>query len=116
MGQYIRANQNGPFVQAREYLEQYYQLPQQKEAIKIWTDTDAAEHRMPMITPTTEESAEMAKILNDINALVGEWTLKFIIGIEPISKFDEYIAQAKALNVERAIEIKQFALERYESR
>jgi putative aldouronate transport system substrate-binding protein len=116
MGQYIRANQNGPFVQAREYIEQYYQLPQQKKALEVWMDTDAAKYKIPMITPTTEESEEMAKIMNDINTLVDEWTNKFIMGVEPLSKFDEYIAQAKSMNIERAIEIQQSALERYASR
>ncbi|MBW7462021.1 ABC transporter substrate-binding protein, partial [Paenibacillus sepulcri] len=41
LAMYNRASYFGPFVQDVRYLEQYYVLPEQKEATRIWSDTDA---------------------------------------------------------------------------
>ena len=39
--------------------------------------------------------------------------VKFITGVEPIEKFDEYIEKLKKMNVDRYIEIQQSAYDRY---
>ena len=39
--------------------------------------------------------------------------LKFIVGAEPLSGFDGYVAQIKAMGMERAIELTQAAYDRY---
>jgi putative aldouronate transport system substrate-binding protein len=71
---------------------------------------------MPPILHTSEESTELAKITNDLTTYVDEMMLKFITGQEPLSKFDEYMERLRALEVERAISIKQAALDRYNNR
>jgi putative aldouronate transport system substrate-binding protein len=47
---------------------------------------------------------------------MNEMTLKFIMGQEPISNFDNYVAQIKQMGIDSAIKIKQDALERFNKR
>ncbi|WP_274653753.1 extracellular solute-binding protein [Paenibacillus humicola] len=116
MSMYIRGNYNGPFIQDKRYIEQYLALPTQRDAVKTWQKTDEDKHQLPPVTPTPEESTEFAKIMNDVNTLVDEMTLKIILGVEPVSSFDSYVAKMKSLKIDRALEIQTAALERYNNR
>lgn len=116
MSLYIRGNSGGPFVQDKRYIEQYLALPEQQEAIKIWSQTDIDKYGLPLVTPTAEEASELAKIMNDVNTLVDEMALKIILGNEPLDAYDGYMEKLKTLDIDRAIEIQQAALERYNKR
>lgn len=116
MGAYIRGNYNGPFVQDLRYVEQYYALDAQKEAADIWGDTNAKKHLLPAITPTTEESKEFAAIMNEIKTYRDEMTLKFMLGTADLSEFDTYVENMKSMGLDRALEIQNSALERYQAR
>lgn len=113
---YIRGNYNGPFVQDKRYLEQYYLVDEQKQAFRTWMQTDAAKYKVPPITPTTDESREYATIMNEINTYREEMVLKFVFGIESLDKFDEYVKTMNNMGLERAVEIQNAALERYNAR
>lgn len=115
MSKYSRANVSGPFVQDKGYLEQYYELPQQKEAVSIWSD-HSKQQLLPLITPTDEESAEAAKLMNDISTHVQEMKFKFIMGITPVEEYDKYIDQLKKMKVDRVLELKQNAYDRFNKR
>jgi len=116
MSLYIRGNTTGPFVLDKRVIEQYLNLPEQQEAVAIWKGTDMAKHQLPPVTPTPEESAEYAKIMADVNTLVDEMTLKIILGAEPLDAFESYVEKLKSVKLDRAIEIKKAALDRYMSR
>lgn len=116
MGLYIRGNYNGPFVQDKRYIEQYLALQTQRDAVSTWQKTDVDKHQLPPITPTPEESTEFAKIMNDINTLVDEMTLKIILGAEPVDSFDTYVGKMKSLKIDRALAIEKAALDRYNKR
>lgn len=113
---YARATYGGAFIQRREYSEQYNQLPAQKEALKIWPMHDAAKYLMPPVTATPEESSEFAVIMNDVRTYVEEFTMKVLLGVESVENFDKYYEQLKKMGIERAIEIQQAALDRYNKR
>lgn len=115
LAMYNRASWSGPFIQAKEYAEQYNNLPQQKQAIEQWAK-GSNERLMPLVTPTQEESSEFASIMNDINTYREEMINKFIMGEEPLSKFDDFVKTIEGMGIERAIEIQQAALERYNNR
>ncbi|MNR68766.1 hypothetical protein D3C85_1935300 [compost metagenome] len=51
-----------------------------------------------------------------MNTLVDEMTLKIILGNEPVDNFEKYVDKMKSLNLSRAIEIQQAALDRYNKR
>ncbi|HEY8500477.1 MAG TPA: extracellular solute-binding protein, partial [Clostridia bacterium] len=107
---------DGPFIQRKEYIEQFMQLPQQLEALKLLSQADPYPNKYPPATTTPEESQELAKIESDLNTYVDEMKLKFIIGTEPLSSFDTFIEEIKAMNVDRAIELRQAAVDRYNKR
>jgi putative aldouronate transport system substrate-binding protein len=50
MSRYFRGNFNGPFLQDVRYLEQYYEIQVQKDALKTWLEP-SDERQMPLVTP-----------------------------------------------------------------
>lgn len=116
MSAYIRGNNNGPFVQDLRYLGQYYALDSQKASVETWGATNADAHMLPPITPTSDESKEVSSIMNEITTYRDEMALKFILGAESLDKFDEYVKNVENMGLNRALEIENAALERYNSR
>ncbi len=110
---YTRAAVSGPFVQDPRYLEQYYELPELKEAINLWAQTDYGKYQYPTVSATSEEAAELARIMNNVNTYADEMEAKFITGALPISDFDKYVKQIKDFGIDRAIAIKQAGYDRY---
>lgn len=102
--------------QDSRYWQQMMALPQQFEAGQMLAKTGDISIYPPPITPTAEESRELASILAEINTYRDEMCVKFIVGDEPLSKFDAYIAQIKKLGIDRAIAIQQAALDRFAKR
>lgn len=113
---YIRAANEGPFVQDVRYIEQYYSLPQQQAALDVWSQNDHEKHTMPQITLTQDETNEYSKIMSDITTFRDESVVAFILGSKPLSEFDAYVQQIKDLNIDRAIEIQQAAYDRFQNR
>jgi len=113
---YSRGVYPGPYFSEKRFLELYYVYQEQKDALGIWTDNDMKKHLMPPVSPTPEESSEYARIINEVNSFVDEFTLKAIMGTEDLSNFDQYIKQLEKLNIKRALEIQQAALDRYNNR
>ncbi|GBF74406.1 ABC transporter substrate-binding protein [Paenibacillus sp. 598K] len=112
---YTRGSYQGPFVQDIRYLEQYYSYPEQLDAIQAW-QTQSEENKLPPVTPSQEENAEFAAIMSDVNTLAQQMLEKIILGVDPISEFDNYVAKIKSSKIDRAIAIQQAALDRYNSR
>lgn len=112
LGQYARSMTTGAFIQDRRYMEQYGALPQQKNAIEVWSDSDAAEHVLPPLAPPAEESKELANIYNELSTFVNEYTIKFVTGSASFDDWDMYIEQIKKFNVDRALEIYQKAYDK----
>ncbi|MCI5556793.1 extracellular solute-binding protein [bacterium] len=116
MSGYIRGNYNGPFVQDVRYAQQYYTMDCQKKAQATWTVPEASEHVLPPITPSSGESEEFSAIMNEINTYRDEMTLKFILGTESLDNFDKFVDTMNQMNLKRAIEIENSALDRYNAR
>lgn len=113
---YIRATYNGPFVQDGNYIDQYYALDSQKDAVIIWSSTNAKAHIVPPITATVEESSELSRLMNEINTYRDGNTLKFMLGTRSLDEWDAYVNEIKGMNIERALEIQNAALDRYNAR
>jgi putative aldouronate transport system substrate-binding protein len=115
MSRYIRGNSSGPFVQDARYIEQYYELQAQKDALKTWLEpTD--DRQMPPVTPTQEESKKFASIMNDVNGKYQEVFTKVITGAEPVDAVTGLPAQLRQIGIDDAIKIHQAALDRYSKR
>lgn len=118
MAMYQRAYSTGPFVQDKGYIEQYYALPEQQEALNNWSYELGYTQgfKIPKILCTSEEATEMAEITNNISTYLDEMILKFINGMESFDNWDAFINQLKAYKVDRAIEIQQGAYNRFITR
>ena len=116
LGIYTRTSITGAFEQDARYIEQYASLDVQQEALANWSDTDAASHLLPTVTPSSEESQELSKIINECNTYEEEMTIAFIMGKKSFDEWDAYVSQMKELGIERAIEIYQNAYDRYMKR
>ncbi len=113
---YARSAYSGPFVQDKQYAMQVTTMQEQKDAIQVWSQTDTDKYVLPTLSMTPEESAEYAAIMNDVNTLVDEMSLKIILGAVPLDSYEGYVTKLKGLKVDRAIALKKAALERYNKR
>ncbi len=108
---------NGAFAVDPRASEQSYAYPQMKEAQAQWTKTEAKKHNIPQsITPTPEESKELAAITGKTNAYFAQMYVKFVMGVEPLENFDKYVDEMKKLGIEKAIKIRQDCVDRYKNR
>ena len=116
MKPYLQASSSFPGIQDYRYLEQYYQLQNQKDAVGVWSVADTSATRMPNIIFTAEESDKLSTIATNIQTCAEEWAFKFITGTMPIEKFDDFRAELKTFGIEEAIKIYQAAYDRFEAR
>lgn len=113
---YVRSANEGPFVQDARYIEQYYALPQQKDALDIWGKNNHEKHAIPQITMTEDETREYSKIMNEITTYRDEMSVKFILGAESLDGYSNYAKTLESMNLGRAIELKQAAYDRFINR
>ena len=72
---------------------------------------------MPPVTPTSEEANEFATIMNDCTSYLYEQASKIIMGEVDLDEgYDVLVATLKGMGIDRAIELRQNALERYLAR
>jgi putative aldouronate transport system substrate-binding protein len=116
LGKYVRSSYNGPFVQDKRYIEQYAELPEQQAAIKSWSESAENDIKMPPITMTADENNEYASIMSDLETYYDEMVIKFIMGEESMDSFEEFVATLEGMGIDRAIELQQAALDRYNER
>lgn len=113
MSNYTCSYDAGPFIQDKRYMEQYGSMPEQKRAWGTWTATNAKEHALPHLYVQEDELNELANLSNSIDTYASEMILKFIIGTEPLDNYDNAVAQLKTRGIDRVLEMKQAAYERY---
>jgi putative aldouronate transport system substrate-binding protein len=100
------------------YNDQYYANEEQKNALTVYSKyaDNYYKKAMPPISMTTEETTEYSKIITDINTFRNETVTKIIMGSAPLESYGEAIEQLKKMKIDRAIEIQQAALDRYNKR
>lgn len=118
ISKYTRAATPSPGLIDRRYHEQYYDIQQQKDAMALWDSVAdyALETTLPQVTPTVEEAEELSVITTSVNSYVDEMFVKFVLGTEPMERYDAFLSQIQGMDINRAIEIYQAAVERYKTR
>ncbi|WP_127587472.1 extracellular solute-binding protein [Paenibacillus koleovorans] len=101
-----------PISQDTRYMDQNAAMPQQKEALKLWTQPDNRGW-LPTLSLTTDEASKFATIMNDVKTYNDEMFDKFIMGAEPIENFDKFVERLTKMNIQEAIKIQQAAYDRY---
>ncbi len=109
------------FIQRPEYFEQLNGVtPPQRQAFVTWKNgwDNSNENwlAMPPITLLDSEKKIDSSRWNDIDTLANEKINKFIVGDEPIEKFDEFVNQIKGMGIDECIRIRQDAVERWKRR
>lgn len=90
--------------------------PEVFQSIDVWS-SQKDDWLMPQgISFLPEEASELADIMTDIDTYVEEMTYQFVTGQASLDQYDAYVEQVKALGIDKAIEIRQAALDRYLAR
>lgn len=118
MANWFLASSAGPFIQQENYIRGFYQKPQQKESLDNWLKyyDDMSDMLLPTISRTPEEADEYSSIMNEVNKYVARMRTEFIVGTSDMSQFDKFVEQLKSLNIDKAIETTNQALQRYNAR
>ena len=116
LSEYPLAVGNGPFVQDKDYLLQYYKEDEQKEALERWSDHTAKDYKLPAITINADDSGEYASLTSELQTYRDEMIIKFIRGEESLDNFDAYLNTLNSMGIERLREIIQNAVDEYNSR
>lgn len=118
MAENFRSSWSGPFVQDKNYILGYYYRPAQRESLDNWIKSydTVASMQFPNVSYTNDESSDYTNIMLDINKYVDEKRAEFIIGTHSFDEWDSFISEINRLNIDKAIQINQSALERYNKR
>ncbi|NRF94346.1 ABC transporter substrate-binding protein [Paenibacillus frigoriresistens] len=118
MAKYFIANYGFSGLDDDRYNDQYYQLPAQKDAVKLYAKyaNNAYKVMLPPVVLSTDEAKESAKILNDVSTLLTEQITKIVMGAAKVEDYDKTVEQVKKMNMDRAVEIYQTATDRYNKR
>lgn len=97
------------------YAKPQSQIDASWASISQWYENNEMDYQMPNVSVPMEFASEFSTINTEIETYRDQMVLKFIMGVEPLDNFDRFVEELKALNVERAIELKQQALDLYNS-
>lgn len=115
--QYARSPYNGPFEQTEEYMEQYMTQDFLKEALTIWSATDAEKYNLPPISVSTEESREYNQIRSDLDTYMSEWVCQAISGLVPLEEYESvFVPTLQEIGIEDALATLQAAYDRFLAR
>lgn len=115
---YMLPSNNPGYNQHIDYLNGYYQMDQQREAMKVWNipAEKALPHRLPTLGLSEEESREITDIKEIAESNLEVAICDIILGKKSIDTYDDAIKEAKANGYDRWIEIQQQAYDRYISK
>lgn len=85
-------------------------------SINAWACDNDRSYQMPPTSIPLEYSGEYSSIMNEVNTYRDEMVLKFILGVESLDNYDKFVEMLHTLNIDRAIEIQQIALDMYNAR
>nr|PZN09936.1 MAG: ABC transporter substrate-binding protein [Caldicoprobacter oshimai] len=119
LGKYCMQENHISMIKDPKAFPQLLKYPEQRAAIELWTEqgmnANYPARWLPPIKLTQEENTRFQEIMNDINAYVEEMRDKFLLGIEPLENFDNFVKTLKDMGIDEAIAIQQAALDRYNS-
>lgn len=80
----------------------------------VWDDFDHEATYYPSYASLNlDETAEYSDIFSDLSTYIQENLLSFITGSKSLSEYDQFIETVKSMNLERVVELKQSALDRF---
>lgn len=116
LGRYTLSSSSGPLVQDYRYMDQYAQLPEQKQALAAWKDRAALKYVYPPISPKAEDLGEYSRLKTDIDSYAIEMFSKFVVGVEPLENYDAFVSELKNKGIDKLLAMMQKALDAYNAR
>ena len=107
---------NNPGYMTRSGRMMSYTMEQQLDALDAWTNSTVKTKALPPISMTQEELDEFNMLYTDIQTYVNENKLNFILGSKSLDKFEEFREGLLDMGIERVIELKQAAYDRFMAR
>lgn len=86
-----------------------------KEYCDVWAVQDDT-WSMPNLSMTSQEQERYSSIYADVDTMMDENLVRFVLGERPLSELDAFVEELKALGLEEMISIKQAAFDRYLAR
>ncbi len=68
----------------------------------------------PSVMPTEEESNRMGELFTDIQTYQAEMIMRFVMGKESMTKWDEYVSKVKAMGIDEVLKIRQAQWDRFQ--
>ncbi len=89
-----------------------------EDSIKLCDDWAAAttDKNYLYATMTAEENQEYSNIFTDLDTYVKESVISFITGEKSLDEYDDFVNTLSEYNIQKCIDLKQAALDRYNSR
>lgn len=119
-------NLNGPYPMdhtqrlesKRDYTLKDGEIDENLKSLDLWSDPANGLKRagLPSTTMLVEEASTYANAYNEISTYVSEMFSKFIMGNEPLDKFESYQENLKAMGLEDVMRLQETALDRYNHR
>lgn len=103
----------GPYQQDAFVAIQGFAIPQQYDAFRTWSEGATLDNLLPPLMRTREEDTELATIMADVNTHYLENVTRFILGTRSLDEWDQFQDELRRLNIGRAKEIQQAALDRF---
>jgi putative aldouronate transport system substrate-binding protein len=88
----------------------------QLQATAVWALADSAYGYPVNANMTADEATEYAQYSSDLETYISEHIVKFIIGAEDLSNYESFQQELRNMGIERLVELKQAAYDRYISR
>ena len=88
MALYHRGSYSGPFIQDFSTIEQYYNLPEQKECFEVWKN-DAEKYLLPAF-PDGDDMLELRNLYYNVLDHINEQQIQFISGLRPLSELEKF--------------------------
>lgn len=115
MVHYMASSYGSAFVQDKRYYEQYLQFDEQRDAVDKWSRYKYS-NRMPLISLTEQERKDTSDLETDVNTYIDEMVIKFIVGEESLDNYDAFVQKIRSMGIDKILEAKQNALDRYNVR
>ena len=98
------------------YFDQYYDMPEQQAAAKMWSDEAAkveqAVYWRACYKLTPEEAERVSEITPQFTNFATENFAKFVTGVTPLSEYDKFVEELSKLGVDEVTKIYQTAYDR----
>jgi putative aldouronate transport system substrate-binding protein len=105
---------NFPMIQDNRMSLQRFALPQQLQAMAVWSNSNADSYAIGNNSVLSQYADEFAIISTDISTYIGEARAQFISGELGLDKFDSvYIAGLKRMGMDKLLDIYQKSYDAY---